>query len=110
MSTLILMVIFGVWFAWLATQNTVGTTLRIGSYELTNIPLYLIALGSLLLGLLISWIINTLDWISSALTIKSKEGRIAQTEREIDNLQTQIRSLELENARLRGENKEYSPL
>src|SRR3989344_4059786 len=101
MSTLILVVITALGFAYLATQNTAVTNLQAGNFVWTNVPLYLIALGSLLFGLLLSWIINTVDWIISAFTIKNKETRIKSIEQDNFKLQEKLYNLELENANLR---------
>lgn len=106
MLTLIAAVILGLVFAYIAVQNTTGVPIRIGVYEWINIPLYIIAIGSLLFGLFISWLLSLVDWIASALTISGKDNALHKAERTIENLDRKIHELELENARLRGEKKE----
>src|SRR5438093_9607814 len=103
MFSLIIAVLLGLAFALFATQNTGGVMVRIGGYEFANIPLYLVAVGSLLLGLFVSWIINTLDWIGNAFAMRGKESQIKQVEHSMDDLREQVHGLEVENARLRGE-------
>lgn len=105
MSLLIAAVLFGLGFAYLATQNTTGVTLQAGGYALIGIPLYLVVLGSLLVGLFMAFFMSSVGWISSAMTIRGKENRIRQTEGEADTLRQQIHKLELENSRLKGEHK-----
>lgn len=103
MSTLIVAVIAGLLFAFFATANTAGVTINIGNYLLNNVPLYLVALGSLLLGLLISWVISLVDSLSSGLSLRSKEQQIKQTEHRLEDLKSRVQELEIENARLKGE-------
>ena len=64
MFALIILVIFGIGVAFFATQNTQAISITVANYPLTGIPLYLIVLGSLLLGFLVSWILSFFDVIS----------------------------------------------
>lgn len=105
MSILIVAVLFGLIFSSFATQNTIGVNIQFANYLIT-LPLYLIVLGSLLLGLLISWVINLIDNLSSAFTLQSKEHQIRSTQHEVEVLHDKIHQLEVENARLRGESDE----
>lgn len=102
MITLILTVIFGLGFAYFATQNTSLVTIKLSSYIFT-IPLYLLSLGSLLLGLLISGLIHLVDSIASWLTISGKESRIKESEKTIEMLKERIYQLELENSKLESD-------
>lgn len=102
MLVLAVVVIFGLLFAYLSTQNTALVTIRVADLTWT-LPLYFIALASLFLGVAISWMLSLVDWISSALTIHSKEQHIKEKNEELENLQQRIHQLELENAKLKGE-------
>ncbi len=106
MSTLILVTIFGLGFAFFATQNTGAVNISFGNSGLFSIPIYLVVLGSLLIGLVLSWVINTIDWIGSTWTIRDRESKIKDIAGNNLVLQKQIHDLELENARLRGEKRE----
>ncbi len=93
----------GIIFAFLATQNTIGVDVNIARYTFSGVPLYLVALGSLLIGLLISSFVHIFDSLSSLFTIHSKDSQIKATEKDIIELKNMVHNLELENARLRGE-------
>lgn len=109
MFALIILVIFGLGMAFFATQNTIPTSISIANYRFTGIPLYMIAIGSLLLGVFISWIISITDAFSSTLAIHGKDSKIKDADRAIENLKEEIHELEIENARLKGENvSEYA--
>ncbi len=103
MFTLIVLVVFGIGVAFFATQNTQTISIALANYSLTGIPLYLIVLGSLLLGFVVSWITNLIDVISSALKIHGKESTIKDANKQISELTKRVHQLELENERLKAE-------
>ncbi len=103
MFALIVLVVFGIGVAYFATQNTQATSIVLGGYTLTGTPLYLIVLGSLLLGFVVSWIISLVDVISSALKIHGKDSAIKDSNKQIAELTKRVHQLELENERLKGE-------
>ncbi len=105
MFTLILGIVFGLLFAYFATQNTAGVTLRIADITLTNIPLYLIALGSLLIGFLISGLFSLIEGVSASLALIGKDSKIRHTENQVEEMSKKVQALEIENARLKGENE-----
>jgi uncharacterized integral membrane protein len=102
MSVLLIVVLFGLGFAYLATQNTMGVNINLWQYTFTNIPLYIVALGSLLLGLFISWLVSLIDNLTNAISLRSREHKIHQSERTVQSLESKLRDLEIENAHLKG--------
>jgi len=102
---LILTTIVGLVFAYLATQNTVRVDLNLSGYVL-NIPIYLVALGSLLIGFLISSIVSIIDSISAFFTIHDKDHKIRVGQRTVGQLEDRIQQLEIENAQLKGQKGE----
>lgn len=103
MILLIAAVVLGLLFALVATQNTQGVMLRIGDYGLTNVPVFLVVLGSLLFGLFLSWILSFFGWISTRFTLHGKDAHIKHSEKMIDSLKARVHDLEIENAKLRGQ-------
>lgn len=103
MFALIVLVVFGIGVAYFATQNTQSVSITLASYPVSGIPLYLIVLGSLLLGFVVSWIISLVDVISSALKIHGKDSTIKDANKQIAELTKRVHQLELENERLKGE-------
>lgn len=108
MASLILVTIVGLVFAYLATQNTGRVDLSLSGYVL-NIPIYLVALGSLLIGFLISSIFSIIDGISAFFTIQGKDSKIKNTQNTVGQLEERIHNLELENAQLKGEKRAEHP-
>lgn len=99
MSTLIFIVLFGIGFAFLATQNTGVSTFNLLGYTWT-LPMYLIVFGSLLIGFLISWIISSISALGTWFNIHGKDSKIRESQQTAAKLQSKIRELELENAKL----------
>ena len=102
MAGLIVIVALGSIIAYFATQNTSPVSVSFVGYLIT-VPLYIIVVGSLLIGFLISWIFSLVDSLSSFLKIHGKESKIKQDQKEIADLKKQIRELELENENLKGQ-------
>ncbi len=102
MSTLISFALFGIVVSYLAIQNTELVTLKFPGYAFTNTPLYLVILGSLLLGFLIAGVLSSINSIFSSFKIMGKNNAINQAQKEIEELKEKYRQLELENAELKG--------
>lgn len=103
MFFLVVTVIFGALFAIFATQNTIGVPVTIGAYSWTNVPLYIIAIASLLFGLLVAWILSIADWATNSLALHGKNQQIRTVKNEADKNEARIHELEIENARLKEE-------
>lgn len=102
MSILIIAVLIGLGFGYFATQNTIGVTVNIAQYSWSSVPLYIVAVGSLLVGLFAAWILSLVDWAASFFAISNRDHQIKKDSRAIEELSHKVKSLEVENARLRG--------
>ncbi len=106
MVLIILLLVFGILAALFAAQNTVNLDVTLLGYTLHQIPLYLIMLGSLLVGILVSSVFNLSNIISSSLKIHGKDVKLKKSKNTETDLNNRIHQLELENARLKGRNEE----
>src|SRR3989344_8921058 len=109
MFALILLIVIGFGMAAFATQNVEAVSINLVGNTLTEIPLYTIVLGSMLLGILISYLISLVNSINSILTIHNKETTINAANKKIEALQETNHSLELELAQLKNEHN-ISPI
>ncbi len=105
MLAFIAIIIFGLGFASFATQNTSEIVVRAGNLVLP-IPIYILAFGALLVGVLISEIIHLTKSATAASLIRQKNERIREDQEIINNLSEKIRDLESKNDRLQEKNKE----
>jgi len=101
MIALIFAIIVGLGIAYFATQNTMTATIHIGNYVLTQIPLYILTVGSLLTGLIIAGIFMFLKTLSTSFALRGKDQSLKEKKLTIVELTKQIHQLELENERLR---------
>jgi uncharacterized integral membrane protein len=70
------LVLFGIVVSYLAIQNTALVTLQFVGYSFTNIPQYLVILGSLLLGFLVAGLVSSVDSMFAAFRIMGKNNVI----------------------------------
>jgi hypothetical protein len=103
MFALIVLIIFGLGMAYFATQNTGVVHILIGSYLITGIPIYVIAIGAILLGVFISWLISMIDSFSSSMILHGKDSALKEARKNIDKLQEENRELTIEIANLKGQ-------
>lgn len=108
MLSLIVTIMFALAIAYFAIQNTLGVTLVVANNIFTNVPLFAIVIGSVLLGVLMSSVISGLNTLSTYLTIRSKEHIIHEDAKAIHSLQNKVQQLEVENARLRTDEQEVN--
>lgn len=101
MILLILIVIFGIIFSYFATQNTQIVDITFWKYEFPNVPVYMIILGSLGIGFLISALAYVARVLSSSLTLSEKEKDLRSLKKELAEVTKRAHKLELENAKLK---------
>jgi len=94
MLSIFLAVIFGLGVGYFATENTTAVSLRFGELVLDNVPLYLVAVGSLLAGLIIAWIFYFTRIVAGSMTTFSKARDTSTIERGMANLENRVRELE----------------
>ncbi len=104
MEVLIIAVISGIGIAYFATQNPIAVPITLASYHFFNIPLYILVAGSLLFGLLVSWIISLFSYFGNSVLFHRQSSRIKKDNKIIQDLTTKIHDLEIENARLKERN------
>lgn len=101
MFSLILIVLLGIGFAFLATQNTGLGTVNVLGYAWA-LPMYMIVFGALLIGFFISWIVSSISTLGAWSSLHGKDRKIHESQATVAQLQSRIRELELENAKLQG--------
>jgi len=103
MLSIILTVFFGFGFGFFALQNTAPVTIHFGKFLMPNIPLYLVALGSIFAGLFITGTLYIATKASALIIGYSRDSRRIRTKTTMADLEQKIRELEAANARLRSE-------
>jgi len=109
MLTLILFLIVGAAMAYIAQNNLMLVTLRLGTYVFSDIPLFYIIIGSALTGLVLGYLIYLVNSIFTAYTMHRKDNKIKKGESEIVDLTKQVHQLELGNERLKNNSTVVEP-
>lgn len=104
MFALIILILFGVVIAFFAIDNTGNVTVDFFNKAIT-LPVYLVVLTSALFGILLSWILHLVNSAYHAISMFGKNKTIHSSEKTITELNDRIHDLEIENARLRAENR-----
>jgi hypothetical protein len=99
-----LLIIFGLGVAYFATQNTGNVHILLGTYLISGIPLYILVIGSMLLGVFMSWLISMVNAFSVLFSIHKRDTALKHSEKEIKNLEEKNHELEMELARITGKN------
>lgn len=102
MITLILILLVGGVFVYLAQNNLIPVTLHLGSTVISNIPLFYVIIGALLTGLILAYLIHIINSVFVAFSMHGKDTKIKQGKSEIVDLTKRIHHLELENERLKN--------
>lgn len=108
MFLLIATIIFAGVIAYFATQNAVPVDLRMSTYSISQIPLYWVVLGSVLLTLVFSWIMLLIDSISSSFALHGRDNVVKKLKQENQDLVKKVHQLEVENARAQGKQSKES--
>ncbi len=104
MFSLILLLIGGSVIAYLSLQNTMLVSLHFLDYTIPNLPLYYVIIGSMLVGLLLSYIIYVVHTVVMRFNLLKKDKKIMQEKEQVAELTKRVHKLELENVRLKKEN------
>lgn len=99
MPTLILLLVVGSALVYISKYNFTLVSVNFGPYVISNIPLFYVIVGSVVTGLLLSYIINLIPAISNFFALRGKNSEIKKGKDEVLELTKQVHQLELENER-----------
>lgn len=104
MLTIILLLIFASGMAYFSFQNSAHVTLTFFNYTVPEVSLFLVILGSMLVGALLVYVIHLVNSISTAITIHGKDKKIEKSQEDVTQLTKKTHQLELENESLKKDN------
>ena len=100
MLILILLLVVGSVLVYISKYNFMPVTVNLGSYVLSNVPLFYVIVGSLLIGLVLSYVLYLVKAISTSFTLRGKDNEIKKNKDEVLELTKRVHQLELENEKL----------
>jgi len=101
MLTLIILLILGSSLVYISKYNFAPVSLNLGVYVFPNIPLFYVIVGSLVIGLVLSYLLHLVQAISTSFTLRGKNKEIKNDKDEILELTRRVHQLELENEKLK---------
>ena len=100
MIGLLITITIGLAIAYFSHRTASGVTITIGENIYPGIPLYVITVGTYILGILLAWIIEVPQSIATAFQIMGLGRTIKSGNNTITQLQEKIKKLETENIKL----------
>ena len=100
MLVLLVAVIAGIAIAYFGMQNVSPVTIRLNDFVWNDVPVYLVMVGSLLVGLLMAGILYFARSISSTVTLYGKDRAMRKAKHTMAELEQRVHDLEAEKARL----------
>lgn len=97
MLILILLLVLSAGMAYLSKFNAMIVSVNFGPYIINDIPLFYVIIGSLVTGLVLSYLVYLVDTIFTSWTIRDKNKEIKKNKQEILELTKRIHQLELKN-------------
>src|SRR5262245_1086024 len=101
MLALVIAAIFGLGIGYFATQNITPITIQFADYVVEEVPLYVVILGSLLVGLFMAYLLYLARSVSSKLTTRGEYHADRRVRQAIADLEERVDHLESESARLK---------
>jgi uncharacterized integral membrane protein len=101
MLAILFSAIFGLAIGYFAIQNATPVTIQLGELVLQGVPVYLIAVGSLILGIFIASIFYLARTVSANMTIHGRHQPTTDN-KTVVALERRIHDLEIENTRLKA--------
>lgn len=108
MLNIIFLLIAGSMLTYISSYNLGLVNVNLGFTTLSDIPLFYVIVGSILIGLVLSYILQIIRNIYTYLEIKSKTKEIKTGHDEIINLTKTVHQLELANEKLKHSGPEVS--
>lgn len=100
MLVLILLLVLGSILVYISKFNFVPVSVNLGFYTFSDIPLFYVIVGSLVTGLVLSYVVYLIHSITTAIKLRGKNNEIKKNKDEVLELTKRVHQLELENEKL----------
>lgn len=99
MLVLILFLVVGSGLVYISKYNFTPVSVNLGIYIISDIPLFYVIVGSLVIGLVLSYLVYLVHSISTSFKFRGKDKEIKKNKDEVLELTKNVHQLELENER-----------
>lgn len=102
MLILILLLVVGAILVYISKFNFIPVSINLGLYTFSDIPLFYVIIGSLVLGLVLSYVVYLVHSISTSFAFRGKNKEIKKNKDEVLELTKRVHQLELENEKIKN--------
>lgn len=99
MLVLILFLVVGSGLVYISKYNFTPVSVNLGMYTIADIPLFYVIVGSLVIGLVLSYLVYLVHSISISFKFRGKDREIKKNKEEVLELTKSVHKLELQNER-----------
>lgn len=103
MIILILLLVVGSGLVYISKYNFTPVTVNFGTFALTNIPLFYVIVGSVVFGLLISYLVHLVTSVSTYFAMRGKNKQLQKEKEDVLELTKRVHQLEIENEKIKHE-------
>ena len=101
MLVLILFLIVGSALVYISKFNFMPVSVNLGMVVISDIPLFYVIVGSLLIGLVLSYLAYLIQAISTSFRLRGKDNEIKKDKYQVLELTKRVHQLELDNEKLK---------
>ena len=101
MLVLILLLIIGSGLVYISKFNFVPVSVNLGFIVFPNVPLFYVIVASLLVGLVLSYLVQLARSISTSFTLRGKDHEIKKNKDEVLELSKRVHQLEIEKEKIK---------
>lgn len=101
MLMLVLFLVIGSSLVYISKFNFVPVTVNLGLYVVSDIPLFYVIVGSIVVGLVLSYLIYFVNSIGTSFKIRGKDREIKKNKGEVLDLTKRVHQLELDKEKLK---------
>ncbi len=101
MLNIIFLLLIGSGFAYVSKYNLALVSVDLGFYRLESIPLFYVIVGSIAIGLTMSYFLQLIQNISNYLVLQKKGKEIKAGKEDVLDLTKRVHQLEIENEHLK---------
>ena len=102
MLALILLLIVGSGLVYISKFNFMPVSVNLGVYAISDIPLFYVIVGFLVVGLVLAYVMHLVNAISNSFRFRGKDKEIKKNKAEVLELAKRVHQLELENEKIKN--------
>jgi uncharacterized integral membrane protein len=109
MLVLILLLVVGSALVYISKYNFMLVSVNLGFITFSDVPLFYVIAGALIIGLVLSYLVYRVQAISTFFEVRGKNNELKKDKEEILELTKRIHQLELEKEKMKNGSEDIKP-